>query len=52
LHHDYPKRVAADPNFVPIATPVTADYLRSEALGEPFLNYMRTWKGFVAEDAA
>ena len=52
LHHDFPKRVEADPAFTPIATPVTADYLRSEALGEVFVNYMRTWKGFVAEDAA
>lgn len=52
LHHDFPNRVAADPSFKPIATPVTADYLRSEALGEVFVNYMRTWKGFVAEDAA
>jgi 2,4-dienoyl-CoA reductase-like NADH-dependent reductase (Old Yellow Enzyme family) len=52
LHHDFPKRVEAEPAFTPIATPVTADYLRSEALGEVFVNYMRTWKGFVAEEAA
>jgi 2,4-dienoyl-CoA reductase-like NADH-dependent reductase (Old Yellow Enzyme family) len=52
LHHDFPKRVEADPGFTPITTPVTADYLRGEALGEVFVNYMRTWKGFVAEDAA
>jgi 2,4-dienoyl-CoA reductase-like NADH-dependent reductase (Old Yellow Enzyme family) len=50
LHHDFPKLVAADPSFEPIARPVTSAHLRREGLGEPFVNYMRTWKGFVAED--
>lgn len=49
LHHDFPKRVAADANFAAIATPVSEAYLRNEGLGTAFLNYMRTWKGFVAE---
>jgi 2,4-dienoyl-CoA reductase-like NADH-dependent reductase (Old Yellow Enzyme family) len=48
LHHDYPQRVLADGGFAPIALPVTKDYLRQEGLGEPFVNYMSTWKGFVA----
>jgi 2,4-dienoyl-CoA reductase-like NADH-dependent reductase (Old Yellow Enzyme family) len=48
LHHDYPQRVKADGGFQPIALPVTKDYLRQEGLGEPFVNYMSTWKGFVA----
>jgi 2,4-dienoyl-CoA reductase-like NADH-dependent reductase (Old Yellow Enzyme family) len=47
LHHDLPKRVLASPTFEPVALPVSADYLRSEGLGEPFISYMRTWKGFV-----
>ena len=51
LHHDFPKRVAADANFAAIATPVSAAYLREEGLGPAFVNYMRTWKGFVAEAA-
>lgn len=51
LHHDFPKRMAADPAFTPIATPVTAEYLRAEGLGPAFVKYMQTWKGFVAEDA-
>lgn len=51
LHHDLPKRVAADPNFTAIATPVSEDYLRKEGLGPAFVNYMRTWKGFVEEAA-
>jgi 2,4-dienoyl-CoA reductase-like NADH-dependent reductase (Old Yellow Enzyme family) len=51
LHHDFPKRVAADPNFKAIATPVSEQYLHQEGLGPAFVNYMRTWKGFVAEAA-
>jgi 2,4-dienoyl-CoA reductase-like NADH-dependent reductase (Old Yellow Enzyme family) len=50
LHHDFPKRVAADPDFETIALPVTREYLRQERLGPTFVEYMRNWKGFVAED--
>jgi len=49
LHHDYPQRLAADPGFTHIATPVSADYLRAEGLGPAFVKYMQTWQGFVAE---
>jgi len=49
LHHDFPERVRADPGFQSVAVPVSADYLRSEALGPAFIDYMRTWKGFVTE---
>jgi len=48
LHHDFPERVAADPQFHAIATPVSVDYLRNEGLGPPMVEYMRRWKGFVA----
>lgn len=51
LHHDFPARVLADPAFTPAPLPVSADHLRREGLGEAFLTYMRTWKGFVAEAA-
>jgi 2,4-dienoyl-CoA reductase-like NADH-dependent reductase (Old Yellow Enzyme family) len=49
LHHDWPQRLAADPGFTPIQTPVTADHLRGERLGADFVKYMQTWKGFVEE---
>ncbi|WP_293365903.1 NADH:flavin oxidoreductase [Phenylobacterium sp.] len=49
LHHDWPKKYAADPEFTPIALPVSADHLRAEGLGPAFVKYMQTWKGFVAE---
>lgn len=51
LHHDFPKRVAADRGFTPVPLPVSPDYLRSEGLGDAFVGYMRSWKGFVAEVA-
>jgi 2,4-dienoyl-CoA reductase-like NADH-dependent reductase (Old Yellow Enzyme family) len=49
LHHDYPKKYAADPDFTPINLPVTEAHLRQEGLGPAFVQYMKTWKGFVAE---
>jgi 2,4-dienoyl-CoA reductase-like NADH-dependent reductase (Old Yellow Enzyme family) len=51
LHHDFPKRAAADPNFAARATPVSEHYLHAEGLGPAFVAYMRTWKGFVEEPA-
>jgi 2,4-dienoyl-CoA reductase-like NADH-dependent reductase (Old Yellow Enzyme family) len=51
LHHDFPRRIQANPNFTPTPLPVPADYLRHEGLGEAFVAYMQTWKGFVAETA-
>jgi 2,4-dienoyl-CoA reductase-like NADH-dependent reductase (Old Yellow Enzyme family) len=49
LHHDYPKRVEADPDFRPVSLPVTREHLRAEGLGPAFVDYMSSWKGFVAE---
>jgi 2,4-dienoyl-CoA reductase-like NADH-dependent reductase (Old Yellow Enzyme family) len=49
LHHDFPVKVMNDPIFQSKETPVTADYLRQEGLGEAFVQYMRNWKGFVVE---
>jgi len=39
--------VAANQDFEPVANPVTRDYLRSQGLGETFVEYMASWKGFV-----
>ena len=52
LHHDYPQRYAADPDFAPVSTPVTRDYLAREGLSPKFVDYMNNWKGFVAQDEA
>jgi 2,4-dienoyl-CoA reductase-like NADH-dependent reductase (Old Yellow Enzyme family) len=47
LQHDFPQRMRANPGFEPVHTPVSADYLRSEGLGEAFVRYMSRWEGFV-----
>lgn len=49
LHHDFPKKVQADPHFEPIETPVSEEYLQQEGLGKAFVNYMKKWPNFVAE---
>ncbi|HEY3798291.1 MAG TPA: NADH:flavin oxidoreductase [Caulobacteraceae bacterium] len=50
LHHDYPREYAANPDFVPIALPVTRAYLASQGLSPKFQNYMNNWRGFVAAE--
>jgi 2,4-dienoyl-CoA reductase-like NADH-dependent reductase (Old Yellow Enzyme family) len=52
LHHDFPLKVAADPDFRAMALPVTRAHLRAERLGPVFVDYMASWKGFVAEEPA
>lgn len=49
IHHDFPIQVEKDSNFVPVANPVPADHLRAEGLSDGFVEYMSSWKGFVAE---
>lgn len=51
LHHNFPARVEADPAFKPISLPVSETHLVEEGLGPVFINYMKTWRGFVAEAA-
>jgi 2,4-dienoyl-CoA reductase-like NADH-dependent reductase (Old Yellow Enzyme family) len=46
LHHDFPER-ARNPDFAPVALPVTAEYLANEGLGPAFVKYMSSWPGFV-----
>jgi 2,4-dienoyl-CoA reductase-like NADH-dependent reductase (Old Yellow Enzyme family) len=52
LHHDWPTLAAADPDFRPIALPVTREHLHREGLSDRFVTYMQAWKGFVAEEEA
>ncbi len=51
LHHDWPKRLAADNDFKPIQIPVSEQHLRDERLSPAFVQYMKNWKGFVEEPA-
>ena len=52
LNHDFPRRAAADPTFVPATLPVTRAHLRQEGLGRAFIDYMTEsrWGGFVCEE--
>lgn len=49
LHHDFPNRLAVDPHFMPVDLPVSTEYLRSEGLSTNFIEYMKSWKGFVQD---
>ena len=47
LHYDLPQKIQADEAFTPVSIPVTREYLRSQGLGDDFVEYMKRWKGFV-----
>ncbi|GLQ07259.1 NADH:flavin oxidoreductase [Sneathiella chinensis] len=49
LHHDFPNRIQADPDFASTSLPVSKDYLAKEGLGPDFITYMSGWAGFVQE---
>jgi 2,4-dienoyl-CoA reductase-like NADH-dependent reductase (Old Yellow Enzyme family) len=47
LHHDFPERVRADPDFASTSLPVSPAHLAKEGLSPTFIDYMKTWPGFV-----
>lgn len=49
LHHDFPRRVLADPAFEPTPLPVTRAYLDREGVSDAFAEYLTRWEGFVAD---
>ena len=49
LHHDFPKQVLSNPDFEPVKTPVSVDYLHREGLSPAFIQYMHRWPDFVEE---
>ncbi len=48
LHHDFAARALADPGFSARPLPVARADLAAEGLSPAFVDYMATWKGFVA----
>ncbi|CAN7488285.1 NADH:flavin oxidoreductase [Phenylobacterium sp. LjRoot219] len=52
LHHDYPDRLRRDDRFRPVATPVAREHLAAEGLSPGFVEYMKSFSGFVAEHVA
>jgi len=47
IHHDFPSKMHSDEYFQPLENPVAEAHLRAEGLGDSFITYMRSWKGFV-----
>lgn len=52
LSHNFPALVRADPDFRQPALPIAPSHLAAEGLSPSFIQYMRNWEGFVAEDPA
>lgn len=50
IHHDYPKLMQGNGNFLPLETPVSPDHLRAGGLSDAFIEYMKLWKGFVKDN--
>ena len=49
LHHDFAARALADPEFRAVDLPVSADHLRGESVGDPFVDYLsEDWDDFVS----
>ncbi len=52
LHHDFPKRVLADANFVPRAIPAREVDLHAEGISPTFITYLRAYFPALVEPAA
>ena len=52
LKHDFPEQVRRNPNYASPPLPVSPDYLAREGLSPKFVTYMRTFPGFVSDEAA
>ncbi|GAB2857100.1 NADH:flavin oxidoreductase [Nocardioides pacificus] len=49
VHHDFARRVVADPAFRSTPQPVTREHLAAESVGPAFVDYLATqWDDFVA----
>lgn len=48
-NHDFPERMRTDPEFAMRTLPVSPADLRTEGLGDRFIDYMRGWRGFVSD---
>jgi len=49
INHDFPAQMLQNPSFTPNTLPVAANILAKEGLSPPFIDYMRSWDGFVAD---
>jgi 2,4-dienoyl-CoA reductase-like NADH-dependent reductase (Old Yellow Enzyme family) len=51
LYPEFPRLIRQDPDLEPDWLPVSASYLRSQAVGDAFIEYLTTWKGFISDEA-
>ncbi|WP_173922375.1 NADH:flavin oxidoreductase [Agromyces sp. Marseille-P2726] len=51
LYPDFPRMLLQDPGLEPEWLPVSASYLRSQSVGDGFIEYLTTWKGFISDEA-
>jgi 2,4-dienoyl-CoA reductase-like NADH-dependent reductase (Old Yellow Enzyme family) len=49
LRHDFPERVRRDPAYASPPLPVSPEYLHAEGISPAFVEYLRTFPGFVGE---
>jgi len=49
LHHDFPRRLVSEPDFISLPLPVSRAYLAGEGLGKHFIDYMTNWEGFISD---
>jgi 2,4-dienoyl-CoA reductase-like NADH-dependent reductase (Old Yellow Enzyme family) len=48
VHADFPAQAMANPDFAMLELPVSRQHLADQGLGPKFIDYMASWKGFVA----
>lgn len=51
LHGNYPNLIAGNPDFMPRWIPASQDYLRGQAVGEPFIEYLAAYMNNFVEGA-
>jgi len=51
LHGHYPNLLAGNPDFKPRWIPASPDYLRGEAVGDPFIDYLAAYMNNFVEGA-
>lgn len=51
LRHDFPERLRRDPRYESPTQPVDVRHLQSEGASKPFIDYLRTFPGLLADAA-
>lgn len=49
LESDLPRLIESDCDHQPPGLPVSGAYLKEQGLSTSFINYMRTWEGFISD---